>query len=136
MSPTTALVDALIVGGGPAGLSAALAFARQNQTAVVFDSKQYRNGVVDFMHLIPGLDHVEPGKFRQAARDQIEQRYPTITLEQGVDLVAAKKLDGGFFAVEDGAGKSWQGKKVILATGVEDVLPDIPGYADCWGKSM
>lgn len=130
------VVDALIVGGGPAGLSAALAFARQNQTAIVFDSGRYRNNAADFMHLIPGLDHIAPNVFRDTARTQIAERYDTIRMQLWTDLVTAKQIDGGIFEVVDGAGTSWQGKKMILATGVEDVLPDIPGYADCWGKAM
>ncbi|KAK8150465.1 hypothetical protein MY1884_007969 [Beauveria asiatica] len=128
------LVDALIVGGGPAGLSAALAFARQNQTAVVFDSSQYRNSAADYMHLIPGLDHIAPSDFRDAARAQIAERYDTIEIERGVNLVTVKQTDSNMFEVADGSGKTWTGRKMVLATGVEDVLPDIPGYAECWGK--
>lgn len=133
---TTNIVDALIVGGGPAGLSAALAFARQNQSAIVFDSGRYRNAATDYMHLIPGLDHKAPAEFRATARSQITDRYDKIRILEGVDIVAAKKTDADSFELSDEAGQTWNGRKVILATGVEDVMLDIPGYAELWGKSM
>lgn len=130
------VVDALIVGGGPAGLSAALAFARQNQTAIVFDNGKYRNAAADFMHLNPGWDHKPPSDFRSTARSQITQHYGSIRILENANIVAAKKTNEGTFRLSDENGKSWSGKKVIIATGVEDVMLDIPGYAELWGKAI
>ncbi|KAG5992446.1 hypothetical protein E4U52_002812 [Claviceps spartinae] len=133
---TTNIVDALIVGGGPAGLSAALAFARQNQSAIVFDSGKYRNAATDYMHLIPGLDHKAPAEFRATARSQITDRYDKIQILGGVDIVVAKKTEADSFELSDEAGQTWNGRKLILATGVEDEMLDIPGYTELWGKSI
>lgn len=133
MLPIT--VDALIIGGGPAGLSAALAFARQAQTAIIFDGGKYRNSAADFMHLIPALDHVAPSSFRDTAKASMTARYDCITVEE-TEVKTARQTESGGFEVADEVGKTWTGKKMILATGVEDVFPNIPGYADCWGKSM
>lgn len=129
------LYDALIVGGGPAGLSAALAFGRQNMRAIVFDSGKYRNAPADFMHMVPGLDHVPPAEFRATARAQLIGHYHSITIAEGVELTKAKKIETGFEVAND-AGTAWQGKKLILTNGVKDVPLDIPGYAELWGTGM
>ncbi|KAF2681269.1 FAD/NAD(P)-binding domain-containing protein [Lentithecium fluviatile CBS 122367] len=108
----------IIVGGGPAGLSAASSIVRQDYKTVLFDSGKYRNGLSKRMHTLPTWDHQDPQAFCEAAVKDFE-RYRTIT------------RDDGLFEATAG-GKTWTGKKVVLATGVEDVFPDIPGYADCW----
>lgn len=136
MSASSSIVDALIVGGGPAGLSAALAFARQNQTAVVFDNGQYRNAAADYMQLIPGWDHKPPSDFRAAARSQMTDSYDVIRILEDTNVATAQKTEQGIFQLSDEAGRTWSGKKLILATGVEDVMLDIPGYAELWGKAM
>ncbi|KAK8929082.1 Thioredoxin reductase tcpT [Metarhizium anisopliae] len=136
MSASSSIVDALIVGGGPAGLSAALAFARQNQTAVVFDNGQYRNAAADYMHLIPGWDHKPPSDFRAAARSQMTDSYDVIRILEDTNVATAQKTEQGIFQLSDEAGRTWSGKKLILATGVEDVMLDIPGYAELWGKAI
>lgn len=71
------LVDALIIGAGPAGLSAALALACQLHTAVVFDSSLFRNERSAYMHTIPTWDHKDPAAFRCATRKEILERYRT-----------------------------------------------------------
>ena len=128
-------VDVLIIGGGPAGLSAAGALARQLHTAVVFDSGSYRNAPSRHMHNVPTWDHRYPGEFRDAAKRDILARYETIRFEKA-EVKRLKQVEGGSFEAEDGAGKKWTGKKVILATGVADDFPPIEGYAECWGKAM
>lgn len=75
------LFDALIVGAGPAGLSAATALARQLHRAVVFDSGVYRNARAQHMHNVLGWDHTPPADFRAAGREAILSRYDTIQFE-------------------------------------------------------
>jgi thioredoxin reductase len=128
-------VDVLIIGGGPAGLSAALSLARQRQTCVVFDAGAYRNAVSDHMHLIPGFDHASPGEYLATSRQNILGRYDTVSVEQ-VSVSSIKKAEDGCFEATDGNERTWRGKKVILAQGVQDLFPEIEGYAECWGKSM
>lgn len=130
------IVDALIIGGGPAGLAAALAYARTLATAIVFDSSSYRNEGITHMHTVPSRDHINPYEFRGIAREQIESRYETVWFEKTTITQAAKrfigkdKYDG--FELKDSNGKTYQGKKLILATGSRDVFPNIPGYAENW----
>ncbi|KKK22377.1 hypothetical protein ARAM_005552 [Aspergillus rambellii] len=129
-------VDALIVGAGPAGLTAALTLARQQQTSIVFDAGTYRNDAADYMHLIPGFDHVHPSEFRAAARQNILSNYGQISFEKAVVSSVEKDASTNSFSLTDKTGKTWKGKKLVLANGVEDIYPDIDGYSECWGKGM
>ncbi|EFR00296.1 thioredoxin reductase [Nannizzia gypsea CBS 118893] len=132
----TALFDCLIVGGGPAGLAAALGLCRAVRTAVVFDSQTYRNSLTEHMHNVSTWDHQQPADYRAAARRELtEGRYETVTLAD-VALRKVWKLDSGEFEATDAAGKTWRGRKLVLATGVKDEIPDVPGYADCWPRSI
>jgi gliotoxin/aspirochlorine biosynthesis thioredoxin reductase len=64
-------VDILVIGAGPADLTAALTVIRQTHTAILFDSGNYRNGAAHHMHTIPTLDHRDPAKFREEAQKEI-----------------------------------------------------------------
>ncbi|OAG12739.1 FAD/NAD(P)-binding domain-containing protein [Paraphaeosphaeria sporulosa] len=140
MPPRPQIVDALIIGGGPAGLAASLAYARTRTTAIVFDSQSYRNEGITHMHTVPSRDHINPYEFRSIAREQITSRYPSVWFENVTITQAAKKqlgkenYDG--FEVTDGEGQSYQGKKLILATGSRDVYPDIEGFKENWPQHI
>jgi thioredoxin reductase len=121
--------EIIVVGGGPAGLSAAASVVRQSHKTVLFDSGKYRNAESKHMHTVPTWDHQNPQAFRDAALKDFE-RYGSITVEK-VEIETTKQRDDGLFEASAG-GKTWTAKKVILATGVEDLYPDIPGYAECW----
>lgn len=125
--------DILIVGGGPAGLSAASSIVRQDHKTVPFDSGKYRNAESKHMHTLPAWDHRDPADFRSASLAGLE-RYGSVTVEN-VEIETLKQKNNGNFEAS-GGGKVWTGKKVILATGVEDVFPDIPGYVECWISAM
>ncbi|KAI1157498.1 hypothetical protein F5B18DRAFT_669451 [Nemania serpens] len=121
IQPRTHVFDTLIIGGGISGLAAALTLARQQHTAVVLDSEEYRNAPSPYMHNVLTWDHKEPQAFRTAAKDNILATYTTIQRRRKTTAT-------------DGA--SWTGRKVILAVGVRDVFPQIPGYAECWAKGI
>ncbi|KXJ85043.1 hypothetical protein Micbo1qcDRAFT_169718 [Microdochium bolleyi] len=130
------VVDVLVLGAGPAGLTAALSVARQRSTCVVFDSGSFRNDATDYMHLIPGFDHVAPSDFRAAGSSHLTSYYGDyVSVVSGVTVTEARQKDGLFEAICDN-GKTYIGRKLILASGVQDRLPEIEGYADCWGKSI
>ncbi|KAJ5894552.1 hypothetical protein N7495_006243 [Penicillium taxi] len=128
--------DALIIGGGPAGLTAALTLARQQQTSIIFDAGTYRNDTADYMHLIPGFDHIKPSEFRGKAIENILSNYDHIQFKRTAVSIVNKKVSGEGFTLRDEKGNVWNGKKLILCSGVTDIYPNIDGYAECWGKGI
>lgn len=129
------VLDVLIIGGGPAGLSVATGLARQLYTAVVFDSGVYRNALATHMHNVATWDHRDPAEFREAARDDLLRRYKTIHFQNST-IQSVQKTPHAQFEATDAEGKVWTGRKLMLATGVRDVYPDIEGYGDCWARGM
>lgn len=135
-TPPSEIVDALIVGGGPAGLSAALALGRVKRSAVVFDSGAYRNEGVQAMHTVLSRDGANPQDFRSTARAQMSKYDSIRILDATVAQVARTKLgpdqyDGFSATLEDGS--VLYGRKIVLATGSQDILPtEFPGYKENW----
>ena len=126
--------DALIIGGGPAGLSAALALGRTRRTAVVFDSGEYRNAMSSHAHTIPTHDHKDPAIIRGEMAAELREKYKTVEFRNAAAGLI-REVDG-IFEIVDAEGKLWKGRKVVLTIGSRDVLLDIPGYKEAWGKSM
>ncbi|CAJ2504441.1 Uu.00g118350.m01.CDS01 [Anthostomella pinea] len=129
-----AMFDVLIIGGGFSGLSVAATLARQSHTALIFDSGSYRNARSNHMHIMPTWDHKDPEQFRTTARSELEM-YDTIQIRQ-VEVKGLRKTDEGLFEATDATGEVWRGRKVVLATGVEDQYPDIQGYDECWARAI
>ncbi|CAD6585422.1 MAG: hypothetical protein ASARMPREDX12_001995 [Alectoria sarmentosa] len=129
------ILDVLIIGGGPAGLSTATGLARQLYTAVVFDSGVYRNQLATHMHNVLTWDHQSPADFRSKGREDILKRYATIKF-QDTEIKSVAKTQQGHFELKDAQGKTWTGRKLVLATGVRDVFPDIEGYGNCWARGI
>jgi gliotoxin/aspirochlorine biosynthesis thioredoxin reductase len=128
-------VDVLIIGGGPGGLTTALTLVRQLQSCIVFDSGKYRNAMARDMHMVMTWDGKDPEQFREAARQELLAHYETARIEK-VEITSVSKTTAGQFVATDANGKTWTGKKLVLATGVEDIFPEIEGYAECWGTGM
>lgn len=122
--------DVLVVGGGPAGLQAALALGRIHRSTTLVDSGVYRNAQVDHMHNVATHDGSPPAEFRAQARAQLAA-YDVVLCRARVETITGS-VDEGFTATLDDGG-SIRARRVVLATGLVDDLPDVPGLADLWG---
>ncbi|KAK8063307.1 thioredoxin reductase glit-like protein [Apiospora saccharicola] len=127
--------DVAIVGGGPAGLTAANTLARQLHTAVVYDNGLYRNTGVKHMHMILTWDHKNPEDYRAAARKNITDNYSTIQFVTA-DVSKIDKKSDSHFELHDSNGNVKKFRKVILAVGSSNIYPQIPGYDKLWKKRI
>ncbi|KAJ9224333.1 hypothetical protein DTO027B5_4113 [Paecilomyces variotii] len=136
-NPTEWDYDVVIVGGGPAGLAASMSLARVARTSLLYDSQEYRNEQTRYMHDVLGQDGQVPLKFRSTVRQQIEQLYPDYSFwaTRKTKVIGIVPLEKGFRVYDDKGGKVTS-KRVIMATGIKDVLPDKPGFAEAFGRGM
>lgn len=125
--------DAVIVGTGPAGLSAALTLGRVLRTTLLIDGGPGRNAASDGVHNFFSRDGITPQDLRKIALEQLAA-YSTVEVRQGqADSVNA--VDGEFeIALADGG--PVRARRLLLTTGVVDELPAIPGLAERWGRSV
>jgi thioredoxin reductase len=128
------MLDVLIVGGGPAGLSAALILGRCRRKVLICDAGQPRNATSQAIHGFLTRDGLSPvTELRRLAREQLAP-YATVTLRD-VRVEKITALDRGFRAqLADGA--QIDAHKVLLATGIVDELPDIPGFRELYGRGV
>lgn len=132
--PTDGPTDALVIGGGPAGLQAALTLGRIHRSAVLVDSGVYRNAPVTHMHNVLTHDGRPPADFRASARGQLAP-YDVEVLAGEVVRVAATHGPGEptRFEATLGDGRTLVARRVVLATGLRDDLPSVPGLDELWG---
>lgn len=131
------LLDAIVIGGGPAGLQAALTLGRMHFDTVLFDSGEYRNSTVEHAHNLVTNDGRSPAELRRIARTELET-YATVSVrDAAVRDVSPTPLTGGetetSFTVTAADGSVVHTRAVLLATGMSDTLPDVPGLAEHWG---
>jgi thioredoxin reductase len=125
--------DVIIVGAGPAGLSAALVLARACRRVLVFDHGQPRNGSARALNGYLTRDGIAPHDFLAIAREELA-RYPAVAI---LDVeVADAAFDEGRFSVTTVDNRRFSARKLLLATGVVDHVPDIPGLRELYGKSV
>lgn len=126
-------VDVAIVGGSYAGLAAALALGRARRRVVVIDSGQPCNRQTPHSHNFLTLDGATPAHIQAVAQAQV-LAYPTVELRP--DTVTDITGASNDFTVFTASGRSVWARKILLATGVRDLLLPIPGFAECWGISV
>lgn len=121
--------DVAIIGGGPAGLSGALTLARGNRTVLVFDDNQPRNAHASHMMNFPSRDGTPPYEFRHLIKEDLKKyRNVKFITEQVNDI---QRNENGFIV-----NSQIQVKKILLAHGVRDILPNIPGMKELFGKAI
>jgi thioredoxin reductase len=125
--------DVIIVGGGPAGLSAALLLGRALRSVVLVDDENPRNRSSRAVHGFLSRDGVPPAELRRISREQLA-RYENVTLL--ADRVEDGRVRGEEFELVARSGARLRGRKLILATGLVDDLPNIPGARELFGKSV
>jgi thioredoxin reductase len=125
--------DAIVVGGSYAGLSGAMQLARARRNILVIDEGTRRNRFVEASHGFLGQDGRAPGAIQQDGREQL-MAYDTVTWVDG--RAADAEAIGNGFAVRSDSGERYEGRRLMLATGVKDELPKIPGLAERWGKGV
>jgi len=125
--------EVVIIGGSYAGLSAAMTLGRSLRSVLIIDSGSACNRNSPLAHNLIGFDGEPPGVIAARAREQV-LRYHSVTFFYG----RAKAVSGrdSEFQVTTDNGDSFLAQKVVLATGVTDILPEIPGFSDCWGKTV
>ncbi|KAH6634516.1 putative thioredoxin reductase [Chaetomium sp. MPI-SDFR-AT-0129] len=133
--------DAIVIGGGPAGLAATSGLARVRRNVLLIDSGVYRNGPTRHMHDVLGFDGVTPAYFRYAARQQLSH-YSTVAMVNGtVVKITPGDEQNSFFTVTTVPAPgvpatNATARKIVLATGLRDILPETPGIAENWGKGI
>ena len=127
------MLDAIIVGAGPAGLSAALILGRCRRRVLVFDSGRPRNAYSHGMQGYLSRDGIPPAEFLNLAREEVKT-YDSVSFIDA-EVVNAKQIPQGF-ELELRSGETYQCRKLLLATGVYDHLPKLPGIGPLWGKSV
>ncbi|MBS4215113.1 MULTISPECIES: NAD(P)/FAD-dependent oxidoreductase [Neobacillus] len=127
------MFDCVIVGGGPAGLNAALVLGRARRNVVLFDHNSPRNAVTRESHGFITRDGIEPTEFREIAHQDIA-KYPSVVIRN--EKITDIKKKGILFELVTKAGECILAKKVILATGLKEIHPSVKNVMDYYGKSL
>lgn len=126
-------LDVVVVGGGPAGLNAGLLLGRSRRPVVIADGNEPRNVQSHAAHSFLTRDGTAPQELRRIGREQLAI-YPAIDV-RAVDVTDARANDDGFLvSLSDGSELS--ARRIVLATGVRDILPDIEGMKERYGRSV
>ncbi|MFP3391989.1 NAD(P)/FAD-dependent oxidoreductase [Brevibacillus sp. SIMBA_040] len=126
------LFDVAIIGGGPAGLNAALVLGRARKKVAVIDEGRPRNAVTREVHGFLTRDGISPSEFRRIAKEEISA-YPSVSFVE--DTAVSIGGTDGRFQIETEQGQIFASKKVLFTVGMKDRPLDIPGLAEVYGKS-
>lgn len=135
MSNESPDIEAIVVGGSFAGLSAAMQLARARRRVLVIDGGKPRNRYAEHAHGFLAQDGRAPHEIMRDASDQL-RRYPKVEFFHGQAVAARRADDGESFALDLEDGRTVHGRSVVLATGLRDELPPVAGLQERWGKTV
>ncbi|TMR41489.1 NAD(P)/FAD-dependent oxidoreductase [Actinomadura geliboluensis] len=125
--------EVLVIGGGPAGLSAALVLSRARRDVTVIDAGEPRNAGVAHMQGFFTRDGMPPAQLLETGRTEV-RGYGGEIMSGTVERAAGNAADGFVLTLADG--KRLRGRRLLVTTGVTDVLPDVPGLQERWGREV
>jgi thioredoxin reductase len=125
--------DVIIIGGSYAGLSAGMALGRALRNILIIDSGKPCNIQTPHSHNFITQDGKTPKEISTLAKQQVE-KYETVKFYNGLAISGAKTKNS--FEITTQTNDKFTSKKLIFATGVKDIMPDIKGFAECWGISV
>ena len=125
--------DVIIVGGSYSGLAAGMALGRALKKVLIIDDGKPCNRQTPYSHNFITHDGKTPAAIAALAKEQVKL-YNTVTFFKG--LAAKGRAIKNGFEIKLSSGEIFEAKKLIFATGIRDILPDIEGLADCWGISV
>lgn len=125
--------DVIIVGGGPAGCAAAMVLARSRRRVLLMDDGNPRNKKSHGIHNYLTRDGILPAEFARMTHEELHNYNIELVKSRAIKAERGK-ADG--FVITDAAGQRFTCRKLLLATGVTDIIPDIPGMADMWGNGV
>jgi thioredoxin reductase (NADPH) len=123
--------DVIVIGGGAAGLSGALALARSRRSVLVIDDATPRNAPAEGVHNYLTRDGIPPSELTALGRQEVIGYGGEVV----TGTVTTARRDGDF-TVGLADGTTYQGRRLLVTTGLADVLPDVPGLAEQWGKDV
>ncbi|GGO72938.1 NAD(P)/FAD-dependent oxidoreductase [Nonomuraea cavernae] len=131
-------VDAVVIGGGAAGLNGALMLARSRRSVLVIDSGAPRNAPADGVHGLLGLEGIRPAELLRIGREEVRGYGGRIVAGEVVSAAAAQPSAEGDlrFTVTLADGGTLRTRRLLVATGLRDRLPDVPGLAQHWGHGV
>lgn len=125
--------EVLVIGGSYAGLSAAMSLGRSLRRVLLIDSGQPCNKQTPHSHNFLTQDGQKPATIAATALAQVKQ-YASVTFYEG-KAINCVRTEKGFELITE-KGDLFRGQKIIFATGIKDLMPDITGFAECWGISV